>query len=157
MIRGTVIGNNGGRTINSSYCANDPDLLLWVLATMIDTTLVLYETTCEPLNAFEKNLFYEESKQVALVMGIPPDKYPSTLDSFYKYYLSFNNKNRKHFKWTIGFIRFITKWTPHPLGYAPPFYQAHYRVAKARGLRPKFSDVFFNRIANSWFLKWASL
>ncbi len=207
MIRGTVIGNNGGRTINSSYCANDPSLLLWVLATMIDTTLVLYEATCEPLSAFERNLFYEESKQVALVMGIPPDQYPPTLDAFYEYYnamlegdtlrvdevtiklasaifnppffpaylakvlaagflsqrfrtafsLSYNKNNRTHFKWAIGFMRFVTRVMPRPLGYAPPYYQAHYRVAKARGLRPKFSDVLFNRLAGTWFLRWASL
>lgn len=69
-----------------SYNANDPDLLLWVLATMIDTALQLYEITCKKLSKPEKELFYEESKRMAILMGIPLEIYPGNLQEFYTYY-----------------------------------------------------------------------
>ncbi len=207
MIRGTVVGNNGGRTINLQYCANDPDLLLWVLATLIDTTLVLYEAVCEPLTGSEKSRFYEESKLVATVMGIPKETIPNDLDAFYSYYngmldgeelrvdavtlrlskaifqppyfpaylakvlatgflpprfrreygLEYTAKKRKHFRWAVAVSSWVSKLLPHPLGYALPYYQAHYRIAKARGLRPKFSDTFFNWLAETWLFRAVSL
>ena len=205
MIRGKVAMTSGGD--EEQYCANDPELLLWVLATLIDTSLELYETICEPLNEKDKELFYKESKLTAAVMGIPAVIFPKDLDSFYKYYkemltgeelvinevtksltldifkppyfpsyiakilaagflpsrfreeleLSFTTKNIKHFNWIVNLVKWITRLTPPPLGYAPPYYQAHYRVAKAKGIQPKWADRFFNFLAKSSMLKAVSL
>lgn len=69
------------------YTANDPDLLLWVLATLTDTTLEVYEKmpfTNMPADWREQ--FYEESKTAARILGIPEEAYPPDLAAFRQYF-----------------------------------------------------------------------
>ncbi|GAB4488954.1 MAG: oxygenase MpaB family protein [Saprospiraceae bacterium] len=70
-----------------SYSANDPDLLLWVLATLTDTTLQAYSRMpFLDLPPDWKEKFYEESKIAARVLGIPDGVYPPDLQAFEKYF-----------------------------------------------------------------------
>src|SRR5919197_4089720 len=50
------------RVRGRDYTALDPDLLLWVHATLVDSVLVTYETFVKPLARQEREEFYEESK-----------------------------------------------------------------------------------------------
>src|SRR5712692_9365821 len=50
------------RVRGRDYHALDPDLLLWVHATLMDTALVTYETFVQPLIASEREDFYQEFK-----------------------------------------------------------------------------------------------
>ncbi len=86
MIRGTAVWEIEDETIYKPYCAADPDLLFWVLATMIDTTLVITEKIKGKIPEAEKNQFFEESKITAQLMGIPLADYPENLESFYLRY-----------------------------------------------------------------------
>ena len=79
MIRGTAAWEIEDETIYKPYCAADSDLLFWVLATMIDTTIVVTEKIKGKMTRKEKNQFYEESKITAQLMGIPLADYPSDL------------------------------------------------------------------------------
>ncbi len=83
FIRGTYLPKQGPTV---SYCANDPNLLLWVLATLIDTTYLVFDTIQGPLSENMKEQFYRESKTTALLMGIPEDLYPPTLADFQQYF-----------------------------------------------------------------------
>jgi len=68
------------------YSANDPDLLLWVLATLTDTTFRVYEKVPLPgLPPDWKERFYEESKTAARLLGIPAEVYPADLPAFERY------------------------------------------------------------------------
>lgn len=70
-----------------TYSANDPGLLLWVLATLTDTTLKVY--TRMPLAGLPPNWqerFYEESKVAARLLGIPEEIYPADLQAFNRYF-----------------------------------------------------------------------
>jgi uncharacterized protein (DUF2236 family) len=69
----------------SDYRALDPDLLLWVHATLADTALVTYETFVQPLEAREREVFYEEFKLLGALLGIPPDRFPATYADFEAY------------------------------------------------------------------------
>jgi len=74
------------------YSANDPDLLLWVLATLTDTTLQVYSRT--PFGHLPpgwEEKFYEESKIVARLLGIPDGIYPPDLQAFKKYFAEILN------------------------------------------------------------------
>ncbi len=84
-IKGTIAYAKDGISHKKLYCANDPELLLWVLATLIDTSFWAYEQACRPLSLSEKQQFYAESKRTALILGIPLEKYPADLDAFYRY------------------------------------------------------------------------
>ncbi len=69
------------------YSANDPNLLLWVLATLTDTTLQVHKRMPLPdLPADWQERFYEESKVTARLLGIPEAVYPPDLQAFERYF-----------------------------------------------------------------------
>src|SRR5215207_8030559 len=61
------------------YSALDPDLLLWVYATLIDSSLLAYETFVLRLTDAERAATYAEFGRAAPVWGIPPEHFPSSL------------------------------------------------------------------------------
>ena len=67
------------------YDANDPKLLFWVHATLIDTALLVYEQFVRPLTDDERCAYYEESKITARLFGIPSALIPPTFDDFVRY------------------------------------------------------------------------
>jgi uncharacterized protein (DUF2236 family) len=73
------------RVKGSTYRALDPDLLLWVHATLVDSALVTYEAFVRRLPPRDREDFYQESKLLGELLGIPPDRFPSTLRDFDAY------------------------------------------------------------------------
>jgi uncharacterized protein (DUF2236 family) len=61
------------------YSARDPHLLLWVYATLIDSSLVSYETFVMPLTDDERETYYAEFRRAGPLWGIPPDQFPASL------------------------------------------------------------------------------
>src|SRR5262245_578756 len=53
-VRGETTGAAACHPVGRSYNANDPELKLWVLATLVDSSLGLYELFVRPLSAQEK-------------------------------------------------------------------------------------------------------
>ncbi|MDQ4077754.1 MAG: DUF2236 domain-containing protein [Chloroflexota bacterium] len=86
QVRGTVESETDSPWAGRYYRANDPTLLLWVWATLIDTTILVYERFLNPLTRQEKVQYYRESRIGATLMGVPPEMVPPTLDRFYDYY-----------------------------------------------------------------------
>lgn len=68
------------------YRALDPELLLWVHATLIDTSLALYERYVGELTADERRLYYEEMKAVGEAYAIPRDAMPDDYPAFRRYW-----------------------------------------------------------------------
>ena len=64
------------------YRALDPDLLLWVHATLVDTALVTYETFVRGLTAAEREGFYQEMRVLGELLGIPGATFPETFADF---------------------------------------------------------------------------
>jgi uncharacterized protein (DUF2236 family) len=81
------------RTVNQAhsrvrghdYHALDPELLLWVHATLVDSALVTYQTFVQPLTASEREDFYQESKLFGELLGISRDRFPDSLQDFEAY------------------------------------------------------------------------
>lgn len=71
--------------VGQGYRAGDPALLLWVLATLIDTTLVMHERFVRPLRPEETEAYYADMQRVGLLLGIPPGHLPPNLGAFYAY------------------------------------------------------------------------
>jgi uncharacterized protein (DUF2236 family) len=67
------------------YRALDPDLLLWVHATLADTALVTYEKFVKRLLPREREEFNEEFKLLGELLGIPRDRFPNTYADFAEY------------------------------------------------------------------------
>ncbi|MQC26579.1 MAG: DUF2236 domain-containing protein [Chloroflexi bacterium] len=64
------------------YEANDPELLFWVYATLIDSMLYAYRTFLPNLTISEWTVFYEEGKYFAQLIGIPSELVPLDLAAF---------------------------------------------------------------------------
>jgi uncharacterized protein (DUF2236 family) len=76
-----VRGERGGRP----YAASDPELMLWVHSTLVDTGLAMYETYVGPVAPALAEEFYEQMKLVGTVFGVPEDVHPATLAAFRAY------------------------------------------------------------------------
>jgi uncharacterized protein (DUF2236 family) len=68
-----------------AYDAMDPALLIWVWATLVEVSLLLYEKAVQPLAARERERYYEEQKLIAYACGVPEGACPRTYDDFREY------------------------------------------------------------------------
>lgn len=84
-VTGTLGLDAGALTAGTHYRARDPELLLWVEATLIDTTILLYSLLVEPLTDAEIDQYYEESRQFVALLGLPGSLMPATYADFQDY------------------------------------------------------------------------
>lgn len=71
--------------VGPDYRANDPDNLLWVHATLVDTALRCYTYFVGPLTHRDREAYYQEMKRVAAAFGVPHGTHPDTLVDFEQY------------------------------------------------------------------------
>lgn len=64
------------RVSGDGYAAKDPALLLWVLATLIDTSLVMHERFVRPLSIPEREAYYDDMRRVGSLLGVSPGAMP---------------------------------------------------------------------------------
>jgi uncharacterized protein (DUF2236 family) len=67
------------------YSALDPDLSLWVHATLVDSTIAAYDAWVEPLSRDERARYYAETLPVGRAFGIPASRLPADLEAFEAY------------------------------------------------------------------------
>ncbi len=82
QVRDPVAREIGGAT----YSARDPHLSLWVHATLIESTLAVYEAWREPLGPGRRARFYAESVPLGRAFGIPDELLPGDLSAFERYW-----------------------------------------------------------------------
>jgi uncharacterized protein (DUF2236 family) len=70
------------------YTARDPELLLWVHATLVDSTIVVYDRWLGPLTRDRRERYYEETRPIGRAFGVPEDRLPRDLDAFEAYLAS---------------------------------------------------------------------
>ncbi len=75
-IRGKLPEALGRFANGSSYEANEVAALSWVYATLMDSALIAYELVLPPLTEAEREQYYEESKVMAALFGIPRNCLP---------------------------------------------------------------------------------
>lgn len=63
----------------ATYSARDPQLLLWVHATLIDTALRVYDRYVTSLTDADAQRYYAESAQIAFRLGVPEALMPASL------------------------------------------------------------------------------
>ena len=83
-VRGFVAPNEASCP-GARYDAFDPELLLWVHATLIDAGMVAYDNFARPLSPHEAKQYYEESKTLARLFEIPESLVPDSLADFQAY------------------------------------------------------------------------
>lgn len=77
-VRGETPDDYGPIPKGTLYDASDPELGLWVLATLADSALVYYERIFGALEAAERERYWSEYRRVGELLGLPPDSMPAT-------------------------------------------------------------------------------
>lgn len=84
-VRGKVPADYGPIAKGTPYDATDPELGLWVLATLADSALVYYERIFGELPAEERERYWAEYRQVGGLLGLPPSSMPATVGDLADY------------------------------------------------------------------------
>jgi uncharacterized protein (DUF2236 family) len=77
-----VVGRFPGGT---PYSAEDPALLLWVHATLLESMLVAYDRVVDPLSTAERDAYCEEAAGIAVALGAREVEVPRTWESLGRY------------------------------------------------------------------------
>lgn len=85
-VRGTIEEKSASPWSGRTYHAQDPELMLWVHATLVDTALFVFRAVVRDLSPTEAAAYYEESKAVGELIGIPRSVLPATLADFDAYF-----------------------------------------------------------------------
>jgi Uncharacterized protein conserved in bacteria len=67
------------------YSARDPELSLWVHATLIDSTMAAFDAWLEPLSTARRAVFYAETRPIGRAFGIPEALLPPDIEAFDRY------------------------------------------------------------------------
>jgi len=73
------------RIQGDGYQANDRDALLWVHATLVDTSVLVYERVLGPMAAAAKEAYYQDSKRFAALFGLAEADLPADWSAFAAY------------------------------------------------------------------------
>jgi uncharacterized protein (DUF2236 family) len=84
-IRGRLKEDAGPFPAGTSYRADQPDLLLWILFTLVDSGLVVYPKYVRALSEREQAGYWEDYKLVGRLFGLRDEDMPETLDDLRAY------------------------------------------------------------------------
>jgi uncharacterized protein (DUF2236 family) len=68
-----------------AYDARDPELLLWVQATLVLNSLRLYEAVLGRLEPADREAYWQETRPIAEALGIPMELQPTTITDLERY------------------------------------------------------------------------
>ena len=71
--------------VGPGYSARDPALSMWVHATLVDSTIAVYDAWLEPLSRARRAAFYAETRPIGRAFGVPEDVLPADVDAFEGY------------------------------------------------------------------------
>jgi uncharacterized protein (DUF2236 family) len=77
-VRGRTPARYGPIPKGTPYDASDPELGLWVLATLADSALVYYQRIFGALSPPQRERYWGEYRQVGELLGLPPGSMPQT-------------------------------------------------------------------------------
>ncbi len=67
------------------YAADDPVLLLWILATLVDSALLVYGKYVRRLSRDERDAYWQDYKVVGNLFGLADAEMPDTIEDFEAY------------------------------------------------------------------------
>ena len=77
-VRGKVDEDYGPIAAGTAYSADNPELMLWTLATLADSALIYYEKFVGSLTADEREAYWADYRQIGLLLGMPDSSIPAT-------------------------------------------------------------------------------
>src|SRR2546421_3747440 len=80
-----VVNRRHDAVVGPTYSAKDPQLLMWVQATLVYCAIRAYRCFVGPLSTAQADRYYQETKQIGVLLGIPPEMYVGHIDDFDAY------------------------------------------------------------------------
>jgi len=84
-VRGRLKEAVGPYPAGTSYRADDPDLLLWVLFTLVDSALVVYRKYVAPLSAEDSACLWDDYRVIGRLFGLSDGDMPRDIDALDEY------------------------------------------------------------------------
>jgi len=85
QVKGKIRQPTGSYPAGTPYRADQPELLLWVLFTLVDSGLVVYQLYVDKLSDDEQAAYWEDYKQVGRLFGLRDRDMPDTLADLREY------------------------------------------------------------------------
>jgi uncharacterized protein (DUF2236 family) len=85
-VHGRTAVQLGSFPAGTPYSASDPELMLWVHATLVETSLNVYQRFVCALPPDDQELYYQEMALVARLFGTPASVIPPSLAEFRDYF-----------------------------------------------------------------------
>lgn len=83
--RGTLEHTVGPFPSGTPWAADDPALLLWIIATLVDSSLLVYSRYVNRLSAGDRQAYWSEYRTVARLFGLPDADTPDTIAELDEY------------------------------------------------------------------------
>ncbi len=84
-VRGSLSEGTRAYPTSSVYDARDPELGLWVYATLVDSSVVAYREFVGPLSPTDCETYYQESKQIAYLLSLREPDLPADFEQLCAY------------------------------------------------------------------------
>ena len=84
-VHGTLREAAGRFGVGTPYSASDPELLIWVDATVRDSMLLAYELFVAPLSAADRDQFWAEGEEITTALRVPAGARIQSPDQFRGY------------------------------------------------------------------------
>ncbi|GAC1439238.1 MAG: hypothetical protein NVSMB51_16910 [Solirubrobacteraceae bacterium] len=84
-VRGRIPRAAGRYPAGTPYAADAPELLLWILATLMDSAVVIYELYVGRLARAEQEALWQDYRRVGRIFGLRAAEMPRTLTDFEAY------------------------------------------------------------------------
>jgi uncharacterized protein (DUF2236 family) len=85
-VRGRTAMSLGRYPAGTEYAASDPQLMLWVHATLVECSLAAYQRFVARLSPDEQERYHREMRVVARIFGVPGAVLPRSLREFREYF-----------------------------------------------------------------------
>jgi uncharacterized protein (DUF2236 family) len=85
-VHGTTSVQLGRFPPGTPYSAADPELMVWVHATLVEASLATYRRFVHPLSPLEQERYYQDMALVARLFGTPASAIPRSYDDFRDYF-----------------------------------------------------------------------
>ncbi|HUR85381.1 MAG TPA: oxygenase MpaB family protein [Solirubrobacteraceae bacterium] len=84
-VRGELSAPAGRFPAGTPFAADDPELLLWVLATLVDSALVVYERYVGSLSEAERDAYWQDYRVIGSLFGLQDGEMPGAIRDFDDY------------------------------------------------------------------------
>ena len=84
-VRGAIPRDAGQFPAGTPYAADDPELLLWILACLTDAADRIYRAYVGPLTRDERDALWQDYRVVGACFGLAGDEMPADIEAFDEY------------------------------------------------------------------------